>query len=171
MGSGDLSALFDELNASIPDERASPSDRQKTILHMNGVRPSEYAGGFCSVAAMNDFVSTKIDAGQGFFQAHGQQPADGEPNPLARLGLHILPPNPRPPTGALTTTTFTTSQVSLGTLARRPLFARPAKSSPAFEFHVVTLKKLKSFHLPHCRNYQGATGRMAGAVRRQNPHP
>lgn len=74
----DMSALFDELNAAIPDERVTPSDKQKTILHLNGVRPSEYVNGFSSAAAMNAFVSDKVEAGKDFYQVYGQQPADGK---------------------------------------------------------------------------------------------
>ncbi|GAQ93580.1 hypothetical protein KFL_016750010, partial [Klebsormidium nitens] len=73
----DCSAFFDELNAAIPDQRAHPSEKQKSILHLNGVRPSEYSDGFNNHAEMNQFVTSKINDGKSVQERTGSQPMDG----------------------------------------------------------------------------------------------
>lgn len=80
----DACALFDELNITIPDQRASPSEKQKMILHINGVRPSEYSAGFSNTADMNAFVSDRVEEGRAFQNRWGAQPMDGELSCLNR---------------------------------------------------------------------------------------
>lgn len=70
--------MFESVCATIQDETMFVSARQKVLLHMNGVMPSEYAGGFPGAAALNNFIDAKIEQSKAFSENfNGAKPADG----------------------------------------------------------------------------------------------
>lgn len=86
----DVTALFDKLNSTIPDQRTGPSEKQKMVLHINGGRPSEYSAGFRNAADMNAFVTARVEEGKAFFQKWGAPPADGKASSKSESIVHAI---------------------------------------------------------------------------------
>lgn len=83
---GDYDTMFDVISNNIIDERVFVSDRQKNLLHMNGVMPAEYANGFPTASAMHNFIDAKMEQSRGFSEQFvGARPADGT------FTVHLLP--------------------------------------------------------------------------------
>lgn len=71
---------FDSFCSTVLDERVFPSQRQKNMMHMNGVMPAEYADGFSGASVMHNFIDAKVEQSRAFSeQFNGAKPANVEP--------------------------------------------------------------------------------------------
>jgi hypothetical protein len=71
-------ALFDQLDTTFEEERVYATPRQTSLLHMNGVVPSQLSEGFKNQAKLQRFVTETSERAKEFLAQHGSYPAAGK---------------------------------------------------------------------------------------------